>query len=536
MNATEITNSVAISQAWLSYTHRVKRFWSEQTPATPPTSNSVILVEMLADRPPYLLGNMFLAKFLQLQTGGRLVGMVRGLDKKIAPLAAAFGFSNLEVRDLSRLRSESVAELNRFQSNVGMAGDLTDYVLSLKTGGIPIGDLIYDHHLRFNDLPTLKGVEPAALARTLMEAAGSVAHSRALLDRYPVSAVVTGHRVYNDFGIPVRMAVDRGIPVYSRKPAARHFTVRRYATIEDTRHHEYRMSVEELERFSPETLDRIAATGKEWMDTRFAGQVDRADQQGLFDGFDVAMPRAGRRDLLEPLGLDPSRYTICALSHAFSDEAHAGSWSIYTDYYEWLEKTLEIAGRMPDVNWVIKSHPHNSHYGLEPVEEKLVAAAGLPNVGLYPEECNLASLLDVADAIVTVRGSPALEFAVYGKPVVTAGDAWFSGWGFAHEPHDAESYERVLQDLPGLPLPTAKQRRMACMFSGMRYIYSLVEGSFLPPSTPAFWLPLDWEAFLREAEALLDTVDLSEDLVYRNFATQVENGYPHLLRYDSLLA
>ena len=119
-------------------------------------------------------------------------------------------------------------------------------------------------------------------------------------------------------------------------------------------------------------------------------------------------------------------------------------------------------------------------------------------------------------------------------PAVTAGEAWFSEWGFTIEPRHEEEYRQVLQTLPRLGRLAPDQVSAACRFAGLRYSYGVVPFRFLPPSFAAFWIDVDWPRYMKDATALLECGTVEDDAVYRNFMRQLDDGRAHLMDYERL--
>ncbi len=521
-----------IAELWGEYARKAERFWATQAHAFRPPTDDVILLELVNPHPPYVITNLFIAQYLRMRTGAQIVAIIGHDGAPMGEVARAFGAKVVEPRVWDHARGEQASAPWRQASRL-VGADLQRWVLSLNIDGLPVGDVIYDDFLRFQCQTTLTEPGPD-LDWTLTKACILYLYGTDVLSRFRVRALVTGHRVYSDYGILARLAAKQGASVFSIKPPSDRFTVRRYDSLPDLWTHEYRFLPSEIAQVPAAFRAELADGGREWIERRFRGQTKRSNEPGMYSAFATELPVLDRRELQTGIGLDPEKFTVCLVSHVFTDEAHSGNWSIYADHHVWLERTLQLARQMPDINWIVKPHPDNVHYKVGPVEAAMVKACGADNVRLFPEGVNGASLRQGVDALVTVRSEAALEFATSGMPVVTTGEAWFSDWGFAIEPKSEEEYLQVLKALPRLERLAPDQVSAACRFAAMRYSFGLVQFLFMPVSVSSFWVPIDWPQYMRDAIDALDRGSVEDDPVYRNFNRQLDDGRKHMMDFERL--
>jgi hypothetical protein len=84
----------------------------------------------------------------------------------------------------------------------------------------------------------------------------------------------------------------------------------------------------------------------------------------------------------------------------------------YSEARAALPALLDAVRSMPDVQLAIKTHPAETE---TPYRE---AAAGMPNVSVLAPSADLAALLRVARAVVTVNSTVALDALVLGIPAM----------------------------------------------------------------------------------------------------------------------
>jgi hypothetical protein len=181
-------------------------------------------------------------------------------------------------------------------------------------------------------------------------------------------------------------------------------------------------------------------------------------------------PRSAQ-EIVAELGLDPDLPTAVIFAHVLWDGSLFYGKDLFENYADWLVQSVDAAGRNARVNWVVKAHPSGVYLAARgyatPESSELALLrrrfARLPDhVHVVPPETSIStlSLLRFADYGVTVRGTPGLEVACFGKPAFTAGTGTFAGLGFTYDSDSAEEFlERLATIHDYGPLSTAMTER-----------------------------------------------------------------------------
>ena len=69
-----------------------------------------------------------------------------------------------------------------------------------------------------------------------------------------------------------------------------------------------------------------------------------------------------KKKFCQDYNLDQSKPIIFVMLHAMNDDPHHMILTIFDDYYDWFEQTLEFAIEKNDCNWVFKEHPSSKRY------------------------------------------------------------------------------------------------------------------------------------------------------------------------------
>lgn len=284
------------------------------------------------------------------------------------------------------------------------------YILNFEKDGVLIGDLIYDSIVRSNsDVYTLQHYPWKKKAQVIERAIRKKHLFDLFFESTHVDYLVLSHKVYTRFGVPVRVATDKGVNFISKTRAH----LNHVKTIEDHRRNDYVLSTAEMDSI-------IEHVGEErlfaYASNRFEGNVEGADVEFAFtnkEDYDADTLRAELGETDKPLAV--------IAPHAFSDAPHCDREMAYADYYLWFVRLLELTQKVDNVQWVVKPHPSSSLYQEEGVVESLVQEH--EHVELVPEDVRTDSVLQAADAILTVRGTIGMEALLFDCQVILAGNA-----------------------------------------------------------------------------------------------------------------
>lgn len=275
---------------------------------------------------------------------------------------------------------------------------------------------------------------------------------------------------YATYGVLVDVAVQAGVPVIQVTQPWRDDALMCRRLVPATRR-------EHPSSLSPASMRRLAAE-RPWTAVEEA-ELERefADRYGG-RWFLQARNQPGTRDLDEVglrqrLGLDAGRKLAVVFSHILWDANLFYGEDLFNDYGEWFVETVRAACANDGLDWLVKLHPanlwkrayerfHGEYAEVAILRERL---GELPrHVRLLSADTDISSLslYRIADYGVTVRGTPGMEMACFGKPVLTAGTGRYSGLGFTIDSATSEEYlERLsrLQDLGKLDERTTQMAR-----------------------------------------------------------------------------
>ncbi|HLG05283.1 MAG TPA: hypothetical protein VI383_03955 [Gemmatimonadales bacterium] len=179
-----------------------------------------------------------------------------------------------------------------------------------------------------------------------------------------------------------------------------------------------------------------------------------------------------RQKTWEKLGLSGERKVAVVFPHILWDGSFFYGEDLFEDYTEWLVETLRAAAANPRLDWVVKLHPAHLVKAKQVRDRARPAELDViefrigplpPHVRLVHPDTDIStySLFEIADYVVTVRGTVGIEAAAFGIPVVTAGTGRYDRRGFTLDSSSREEYLGRLASLETVPRLTPAQLELA---------------------------------------------------------------------------
>jgi len=339
---------------------------------------------------------------------------------------------------------------------------LTNRIHSFKYRGIPYGDFIYDGYLARYSMATLHRFD-TRIARVFFTLLMRDEQARAILNEYPIEAVLVSHYIGMGVGPLSRVAMQKNIPVYGR--AGGHEIFNFYVLKNLKQMYDYPKKPSQGE------VDSLVKDYKNSIEEDFKNFIE-GKKDSSFSVFSIAYNNniesdKTRENFLKDFSL-PDKPLIFIMLHAFNDYPHSSFKSmLFRDYYDWFVQTYRFALNDKSKNWIFKEHPASRFYPTKDISLKKMMQ-GLPaHMKFIPEDSviNAAVVLNVADLIVTCVGTAGVEMpALRGIPTVIAGDTFYDKLGFTIEPKSRKEYFNILANLIIEPLSAEQQLRAQCCF------------------------------------------------------------------------
>jgi len=187
------------------------------------------------------------------------------------------------------------------------------------------------------------------------------------------------------------------------------------------------------------------------------------------------------------------RPIIAVLTSSTDEFAASDGWEqIFDTQFDWIFKTVQIAGENRDFQFVIRNHPNmaNSRRAETEFLDRLhnLVSNGIPeNVRvIWPEESiSTYNLLDEAQAAITYFSITGLEMACLGKPVLTCSKGTYYGLSFVSTLEMVSEYSKAVTNLLRAKIDIEIARK-AYRFAYHFFTYTSIP--FPMVSTVHYWL------------------------------------------------
>lgn len=347
-------------------------------------------------------------------------------------------------------------------------------ILDFRVDGIRFGDVIYDNTL-VRGYATLKVVDREVLSVLY----AFYMHRYMINDiirRYRLDSFVVAHTIGMFGGTFARYLVKNGIEVINRV-GSHEIVLKKYQATSDIGFYPAKPEAPYFKLLMGLADDEVIPLADHYLNERHNQNVRHISVELAFSKTKRLFEAS--HEFCEHYKLDPAKKTIFVMLHAFNDHPHShfSTPMYFRDYFDWFEKTLQIAKTVDSVNWIFKEHPAADMYLTRDVDlDDIFAHLHAPHIRFLNRHAdfNALSIRYVADAIVTCLGTAGMEYACLGIPCVLAGEAPYSGFGFTIEPGSLGEYANVLRTIDNLPRLSTDQTKAAkiVMFFELPLIHS----------------------------------------------------------------
>lgn len=344
-------------------------------------------------------------------------------------------------------------------------------ILSFSYDGVKYGDILYDTYLTKYKLGTIKRIN-LKLIPIIYSCICRHQDILKILRSDDFQAVLVSHQIGVYPGVMLRVALRYGYDGYLR--AGHHqSTLQRFKEVDQVYDYEYKPFPSDIE--SMLRLEKSALEIK-YNAVREKQTAGAGDKDGLYAYSAMNKFYADRDSFMADYQLDPKKKNVFIMMHALNDYPHSHfRWMIFKDFYDWLLQTLDFAKEYSEVNWIFKQHPSIRFYPVKDVDFAGIFSGCQKHIRYISEatQIDTRSLVYCTDLVITCLGSAGFELpAMGGIPSLTAGETFYSGLGFTHEPRSREEYFEKLKSLPQIlkPLTPDQQLRSKAAYV---YIYDL---------------------------------------------------------------
>jgi hypothetical protein len=389
--------------------------------------------------------------------------------------------------------------------------------------GMALGEQARAGVLRFFGKATFEQEDPkfvlAVARRYLAGAVTSARAAEAAIKALKPDVVVGHHGVYVPQGVIGAVARKLGVQVVNWGPSYRNTTV--IYSHGDTYHHTF---MDEPVRHweSYELGESRTKALMEYLEQRRGGKGDWSWVTP--DRGDNALVEEHSR-ILRELGLDPAKPSFGLLTNVLWDAQLYYDGRAFDNMLDWLFTTIDWFIANPDVQLVIRVHPHEVKGGnRQPTGPEIRRRyPDLPtNIKLVDRASAYSTyaLMDLCQAVLIYGTKTGVELAPYGTPIVVAGEAWIRGKGISIDITDRLQYLALLKDLPSV-----KKLDEPTILRARRYAYHYFFRRMIPLASIDPEGGADMKMRIREISDLLPTRDPGLDVICSGIMTGADFIY-----------
>ncbi|MDA9133109.1 capsular biosynthesis protein [Alphaproteobacteria bacterium] len=329
-----------------------------------------------------------------------------------------------------------------------------------------------------------------------------------VLDKLKPSRVFMSHGSYVDWGPALHISLERAVPVTawmaSYLPSKFYF-----------RHIPDRLNID-FHNMSDgawkEVVSQELTAGQRVGLEKFLD--DRYQHNASFD-----MPRlkeyvGNKHEIQNRYDLNSSKPVWGILTHINWDAVCDYAPMLYDSFDDWIIDTINIAIEVPGVQWLVKIHPAETLDNQPGTGVEALILRTFPNL---PENIKLISaeedispldFFELVDGAITVYGTPGLELAMKGRPVILAGDAHYGKKGFTYDAQNRRAYQDMLRQTTSIgPLEESR------VDLAKKYAYCYFFSRQVPVSA-VFNADAKWWGFqIGDRESLLPGMDPAIDFL-----------------------
>lgn len=389
--------------------------------------------------------------------------------------ARAFGIADAIIQDQITIGESAAAEIE--QTAIALFAGPVDFdsIKEWRFRDWSVGTHVLSTVIRltFNGSPDLAVADNRqVLEQVTRDVLTNYVRAEQVVNRHRLGAVLVEEANYSINGPLVDVATANGVDVIQTIPTWRDDALMSKRLAATNRR-------VDCKSVAAETLEHLMA--EPWtagedaeLDADFERRYSGTWQQGR--QFQPGTEPCAAEAIVEDLGIDTSRPTAVIFAHVLWDASLFFGIDLFENYGDWFVQSIGAAIENDSVNWIVKAHPSNvfrtAHGDIEgECSEILLMREQYPQLPkhvklLRPEtKISTLSLYRWADYGVTVRGTPGMEMACFGKPVFTAGTGTYAGLGFTRDSSSPREYLdrlRTIRDTPALTADeTIRARRYA---------------------------------------------------------------------------
>ena len=378
----------------------------------PKKEGNIILIENFINQPLYTYSNIVCGLFLKKLYNLKICGLLRRGDIKAEILYKKFNISNIIYIDEPNF-------YNRVKYTI-KAINFFDYPISikkfckLKYKNTEIGLSTYDSYIRYQKIPSEKNTNIQILCMLAQSMSKCDQIISRVLSNKKIKKIVQSGIVFNPLHSLFQLSLLHNVEIYSRSGADK-ITLRKYNN--KSQIHQYKYNI------SNKIFNRVYKTKKKQALILFKKNFLDTLNKDTFGNMDLRLPdKKITKKLIQEnkiynyLRIEKKPIICFFINHLIDGNFKSGPRTNFQDNFSWVNFAFNEMKKNKKVNWIIKPHPTEKHYGtkldlisiIKKLEKKY------DNIRLCPDELSSLNLIKSVDLALTSHGTVGYEYPAFG--------------------------------------------------------------------------------------------------------------------------
>lgn len=376
----------------------------------------------------------------------------------------------------------------------------------LSINDLECGDLVVDTYLSFKPSPYFN-VKDRFVWRLIWQTMRDIFRARLYFNKEKPIAYITTYSTYIVHGIPVRIAIENNIKVYSFGDLGKCGLIL-------TKNHRYhtpdcRKYNETFNLLDKKLQDLLYIEAQNLLDYRISGGIDPATAYMRESAYSQKL-------CLSPQIKKDLDGSLVIFLHDFYDSPHICEELIFNDFWDWINETIEYLINS-NINFFIKPHPNQislSDKAIIRLKEKY------PNLKWLDIQANNKILADAGISCgVTVYGTIAHELAYLGVPSIGAARHPHHTFNFCKTAKTKREYFNLLSNFNKFEITKLEMQRQALAFYSIHNELHNSENRAFSEAFSNYWM-ISRSSSNTEPDLVIRSLDL----------LRLEPGYNKLLK------
>jgi len=493
-------------------------------------SNKKIVVESLINHPLYTLPNCIIGKKLSETYKLDCVGIIKEGDLVAENIMKSFGFKHI----LKVNKTNFLLRLFFFIKVIKILGSNKSikWLIKYKKNRVEIGKSVYEHYVRFKKDPGPKKIT-ITFYKFFLEALIYNYQFKKLFKNLKISFWVQSELQFIPHRIFFQNALIKKAKIFIRFGDIRDNSIKISTSYKERNANRTMFNKKLFHYLFKKYKKNIIKESNIKINQNLKKFIGREVYQ-LINKKKKSKKFKDKKDICKYFNWKIDKPIVIILSHELTDGNFANKWNLFLDDKDWLVETLNKIKKVNSVNWIVKSHPSESHYNSN-VNAKTIFNEIIKdqnNIKLFPLDYNVQNIYKFVSVAITSHGTPGYQYPALGVPTIVCGDTSYYGLGFNIEPKTKKKYFDLLYNINSIKsLSKIQEEKGKCFW----YLFNFLGRVEIPSIYYSdITMKYDKKNFWKESLKLLKLSNNYKGNFFKSFKYQLINNNSNLINLKKM--